>query len=225
LSSRELTGPPLALAPFARVMGAVCETIDAHADELTELDRVIGDADHGLNMKRGFAAIEARMDALSAMPLSAAITESGKTLVMTVGGASGPLFGTLLMRFGTELGSGPLAQATAGVSPAPLPTRSQLARALQVALDAVKARGKAVRGQKTMIDVLEPVAQLLASSEPVTPAQISACASAAAQATVPMKAERGRASFLGERSVGHLDPGARSTELIIKAIVEVIEGE
>jgi len=191
---------------FPRLAGAVCVAIQDHADELTALDRAIGDADHGINMKRGFTAVAAKLDALAAMPFSAAVTEAGKTLVMTIGGASGPLFGTLFMRLGAEL---PAAGEV---------TRVQLAHAVRAALDAVQARGKAVRGQKTMIDVLGPLSDRLGDDTPLSSVELVECVHQAAQATLPLLAERGRASFLGERSRGHLDPGARSTEIIVAAL-------
>jgi dihydroxyacetone kinase-like protein len=125
---------------------------------------------------------------------------------MTVGGASGPLFGTLLMALGKEL--------------PPQPDRAALAAAFGKAVDAVAARGKSEQGQKTMLDVLYPVRDALANGR--SGAEIAAVADAAADATVPLKASRGRASFLGERSVGHMDPGSRSTALLVRAVAEAI---
>ncbi|MEW6642300.1 MAG: dihydroxyacetone kinase subunit DhaL [Pseudomonadota bacterium] len=172
-----------------------------HADELTALDQAIGDGDHGINMKRGLEAVLADLDKLAAKPLPEALRAIGMTLVMTVGGASGPLFGTLAMTLGKELPEDP--------------GRADIARALDAAIAAVKARGKSEIGQKTMLDVLAPVAAALAQArDPVE------AAAAAADATIPMKAIRGRASFLGERSIGHMDPGARSSALLVAAIAE-----
>jgi phosphoenolpyruvate---glycerone phosphotransferase subunit DhaL len=180
----------------------VADAVSAHADELTALDQAIGDGDHGLNLKRGFEAVRAEAAKLAAMPLPDALKAAGTKLVMTVGGASGPLFGTFFMALGKEL---PVA-----------PDRAALAAAFGKAVDAVAARGKSEAGQKTMLDVLYPVRDALASGK--SAAEIIAVAEHAAQATVPMKAIRGRASFLGERSIGHMDAGARSCALIVGVV-------
>jgi dihydroxyacetone kinase-like protein len=188
-----------------RLIETVARRVIAHADELTALDQAIGDGDHGLNMKRGFEAVLADIDSHAAKPLPDALKAIGMALVMKVGGASGPLYGTLFMALGKEL-------------PAE-PTIADAARALGAAIDAVKARGKSEVGQKTMLDVLAPVREALAAEkDPV------AAANAAAEATVPVKAVRGRASFLGDRSIGHMDPGARSSALMIAAVADVLEG-
>ena len=188
-----------------RLIETVARRVIAHAEELTALDQAIGDGDHGLNMKRGFEAVLAELDGHAAKPLPDALKAIGMALVMKVGGASGPLYGTLFMALGKEL-------------PAE-PTIADAARALGAAIDAVKARGKSDVGQKTMLDVLAPLREaLLADKDPV------AAANAAAEATVPMKAVRGRASFLGDRSIGHMDPGARSSALMIAAVADVLEG-
>ena len=180
--------------------------IDA-SEELTALDSAIGDADHGLNMKRGFEAVLADLDNISAKPLPEALKAVGMMLVMKVGGASGPLYGTLFLTLGKEL-------------PAE-PTLADAHRAMNAALDAVKARGKSTLGQKTMLDVLGPVSENLGNGF----AAIRATAADAGAATVPMLAIRGRASFLGERSIGHKDPGARSSQIIIDAVCDVLEGK
>jgi len=187
---------------------AVAATISAHAEELTALDSAIGDADHGLNMKRGFDAVLAEIGNITAKPLPEALRAVGMALVMKVGGASGPLYGTLFMSLGKELPADPA-----------LP---DMAKALKSAIAAVKQRGKADFGNKTMLDVLGPVSDLLANGK-ASLAGIRAKAKASAEATIPMKAIRGRASFLGERSIGHMDPGARSSELMIEAICDVVE--
>lgn len=198
----------MAAADFSRLIAAAADTIAAHADELTALDQAIGDGDHGLNMKRGFEAVRAEADAFSAKPLPDALKAVGTKLVMTVGGASGPLFGTLFMALGKDL--------------PPAPDRAALTTALGKAIEAVAARGKSQPGQKTMLDVLQPVYDALAQGE--TGAEIADAADRAADATVLMKALRGRASFLGERSIGHMDAGARSTALLVRAVAEAIEG-
>lgn len=193
---------------FSRLIAAAADTIAAHADELTALDQAIGDGDHGLNMKRGFEAVRAEAQAITAKPLPDALKAVGTKLVMTVGGASGPLFGTLFMALGKEL--------------PPAPDRAALTAALGKAIEAVSARGKSQPGQKTMLDVLQPVYEALAQGK--TASEIAEAADRAAEATVPMKALRGRASFLGERSIGHMDAGARSTALLVRAVAEAIEG-
>jgi len=182
---------------------SVARRVIDHAGELTTLDQAIGDGDHGVNMKRGFEAVLADLDTHAAKPLPEALKSVGMALVMKVGGASGPLYGTLFMTLGKTL-------------PAE-PGRDDVAASLAAAIDAVKARGKSDVGQKTMLDVLAPVhVALVEGRDPV------AAANEAADATVPMKALRGRASFLGERSIGHMDPGARSSALMVGAITEVI---
>ncbi|MGE0212429.1 MAG: dihydroxyacetone kinase subunit DhaL [Parvibaculaceae bacterium] len=194
-------------ATFRTLIEMVASKVIAHAEELTDLDRAIGDADHGINMKRGFEAVLAEIDELAGKPLPEALQKGGMLLVMKVGGASGPLYGTLFMALGKSL--------------PPDPDRTQAAKALGEAIAAVKARGKSDAGQKTMLDVLVPLQQALAAGAD-GPA-LKAAADEAAKATVPMQAIRGRASFLGERSVGHMDPGARSSALILSAIVDALE--
>ena len=191
-----------------KLIEAVAAAISAHAEELTALDSAIGDADHGLNMKRGFDAVLADLPNITAKPLPDALKAVGMALVMKVGGASGPLYGTLFMALGKELPADP--------------SLPDVARALKNAIEAVKQRGKADFGNKTMLDVLGPVADHLANGG-ATPAAIRAKAKAAAAATIPMKAIRGRASFLGDRSIGHMDPGARSSELMISTICDLME--
>ena len=188
-----------------RLIQSVADTIIAHAEELTAIDAAQGDGDHGLNMKRGFEAVLAKLDEILAKPLPAAVTEVGRTLVMNVGGASGAIFGTAFMAFGKALPE--------------QPSRLDLAPALDAAIAATKARGKSDVGQKTMLDVLAPVAAALHAGE----ADIAAVAHRAAEATADMQAVRGRASFLGERSLGKMDAGARSAALIIAAIAAPLE--
>jgi phosphoenolpyruvate---glycerone phosphotransferase subunit DhaL len=190
---------------------AIARTVIAKADELTELDRVIGDADHGANLERGFQAVLKNIEDISALPIGASLNEVGRTLVMAVGGASGPLFGTLFMATGKSLGEDENL------------TRERLLAAFDEAVKAVKARGKSEAGQKTMLDVLVPVLTELHVNGPGALRRAHERALLAAQATVPMVAQRGRASFLGERSAGHMDPGARSSQLIISAACSFIE--
>ncbi len=195
--------------PLDRLIEVVAARIMERADELTALDSAIGDADHGINMKRGFEAILSDRNNILAKPLPESLKAMGMTLVMKVGGASGPLYGTLFMTLGKELSAEPSAQDVAG--------------AVTAALEALKQRGKSEQGSKTMLDVLGPVAAEL-SSGAATFASLRKVAAEAAAATIPMKATRGRASFLGERSVGHMDPGARSSQIIVEAICDVLEG-
>ena len=194
-----------------RLIETVAKTVIAEADRLTTLDQAIGDGDHGLNMKRGFEAVLADVDGLSRKPLPDAIKAIGTHLVMKVGGASGPLYGTLFLTLGKEL-------------PAE-PTLADLGKAFATAFDAVKARGKSDLGQKTMLDVLGPVRDALvgASADPQLGDRLKRVATEAAETTVNMKAIRGRASFLGDRSIGHMDPGACSSALMIAAIVDFLE--
>jgi dihydroxyacetone kinase-like protein len=195
---------------IAKLIDTVSGSISAHAEELTELDSAIGDADHGLNMKRGFDAVLADKAAIAAKPLPDALRAIGMALVMKVGGASGPLYGTLFMTLGKELPAEPR-----------LP---ELARAMKASVEALKQRGKADFGNKTMLDVLGPITDRLNKS-PVSFDDLRTVAKEAAERTVPMKAIRGRASFLGDRSIGHMDPGARSSQLIIEAVCDVLEGK
>ena len=196
----------MAALNLARLIAATADTIAAHAEELTALDQAIGDGDHGLNMTRGFEAVRAEADAFAARPLPDALKAIGTKLVMTVGGASGPLFGTLFMALGKEISAEP--------------DRANLTTAFGKAIEAVAARGKSQVGQKTMLDVLQPVHDALAGDK--TAAEIADIADAAAEATVPMKALRGRASFLGDRSIGHMDAGARSTALLVRTVGQAI---
>ncbi|UJP38651.1 dihydroxyacetone kinase subunit DhaL [Cellulomonas palmilytica] len=189
-------------------------TVVEHRDELVELDRQIGDGDHGENLKRGFTAVVGKLDALAEPP--AAVGDVLKlvatTLMSTVGGAAGPLYGTAYLR---------AAKATA----VPALDPAGVVALVEAALDGVVARGKATTGEKTMVDAWSPAAEAAAASaaaggDPV--AVLTAAAHAAAEgadSTVPLVATKGRASYLGERSAGHLDPGARSTQLLLEAAV------
>jgi phosphoenolpyruvate---glycerone phosphotransferase subunit DhaL len=187
-------------AQLRAALDAATATISAHAAELSDLDSAIGDGDHGANMKRGFDAVAAEADEIAGKPLPDALKAIGTKLVMTVGGASGPLYGTLFLTLGKELATAP----------------DDYAGAFRKAVDAVAARGKSAIDQKTMLDVLYPVADAIAAGIPA--ANIVALAYDAAAATRDRKAIRGRASFLGDRSIGHVDPGARSSALLVDAI-------
>jgi phosphoenolpyruvate---glycerone phosphotransferase subunit DhaL len=189
---------------ISALIDATAATIAANAGELTRLDQAIGDGDHGSNMARGFQAIAAQRDVLAAMAPGDALQKAGMLLVTTVGGASGPLYGSLLMGIGKGL--------KAGKTPA---------EAFAEGVDSVKKRGKSDVGAKTMLDVLVPV--LDAYSAGAAPAELRRVASESRDATTPMLATRGRASFLGERSIGHCDPGATSSCLLIHAVCDVLE--
>jgi len=189
---------------------AFAEEATERRAELTKLDTAIGDGDHGTNMRRGFEAVLSAVDELAAKNLGESLKGVGTTLVMKVGGASGPLYGTLFMSLGKTLEDEV--------------TREQFADAFADAIGAVKARGKSDVGQKTMLDVLFPVLAVLREGGAGLPQRLKAAAKVAAEQTVPMRAIRGRASFLGERSIGHMDPGARSSSLIVDAVAEVMEG-
>lgn len=192
-----------------RLVRALAGSVIEHADELTSLDQAIGDGDHGLNMKRGFEAVLAALPGLADKSLPEMLKAIGMTLVMKVGGASGPLVGTFFMELGKALPE--------------QPSRADLVAATEKAIDAVKARGRSEAGQKTLLDVLVPVHALLAGGGDAK--AIAAEAVQAADRTTPMLAIRGRASFLGERSIGHMDPGSRSASLLIGAAVETLEFE
>jgi dihydroxyacetone kinase-like protein len=183
-------------------------------DYLTELDAAIGDADHGSNMDRGMKAAVAAIDDARPATAGALFTKVGMTLVSTVGGASGPLFGTFFLRMGTSFGDSDAA------------TPVDFAAALRAGLGGVVARGKAEAGDKTMYDALAPAVDALdAALEEQAPlaAGLKAArdaAQAGRDATIPLLARKGRASYLGERSVGHQDPGATTVALLLEAATE-----
>lgn len=193
------------------LISAIANTVLAHAPELTELDRVIGDADHGVNLERGFRAVLERIDIIAEMPLGRALNELGMTLIRFVGGASGPLYGKLFATVGKQLEGRP-------------PSKDTVIAACEEAIKVLKALGHSDVGQKTMLDVLVPALEELQGSEGLGALQkVSRRAKTAALATVPMIARRGRAAFLNERSQGHMDPGARSSELILTAACRYLE--
>ncbi|WP_432573651.1 dihydroxyacetone kinase subunit DhaL [Kineococcus sp. SYSU DK005] len=187
------------------------------SQELTDLDRPVGDSDHGVNLLRGTTAVLAGLDEGAAAP-GEVLGAAGRTLVSTVGGASGPLFGTALRRAGKALGEVPAADA------------AQVAAALRAALEGVVRLGEARVGDATMVDALDPAVaafeRAAAAGEPLARAARDAAAAAArgAASTVPLVARKGRASYLGPRSEGHLDPGARSVELLLTALADALGG-
>ncbi|MFD3975718.1 dihydroxyacetone kinase subunit DhaL [Streptomyces cyaneofuscatus] len=192
---------------FRRWMAATAAAVDREADRLTELDSAIGDADHGSNLRRGFTAVAAVLEKDAPATPGAVLTLSGRQLISTVGGASGPLYGTLLRRTGKALGE------DAEVS------RDQLAQAFAAGVAAVGQLGGAQAGDKTLLDALLPAAEALALSF----RGAADAARAGAEATVPLQARKGRASYLGERSIGHQDPGATSAALLVEALARTAE--
>jgi dihydroxyacetone kinase-like protein len=201
-------------AELGRWLRAFADEVTDHADELTRLDSEIGDADHGSNMRRGMNAVVGKLDAAPDAAPAALLKTAGMTLVSTVGGASGPLYGTFFLRMGTSAGDRAEFDGAA------------FAAALRAGLEGVLTRGKAQLGDKTMVDALTPAVDALdaalADGASLKDA-LRAAATAAregADATVPLVARKGRASYLGERSAGHRDPGATSTTLLLEAAAE-----
>ncbi|MFD5160703.1 dihydroxyacetone kinase subunit DhaL [Streptomyces hawaiiensis] len=189
---------------FRRWMAATAASVDREAERLTALDSPIGDADHGSNLQRGFTAVVAVLEKEAPGTPGGVLTLAGRQLISTVGGASGPLYGTLLRRTGKALGD-------AGEISA-----EQLAEALRAGVDAVMTLGGAAPGDKTMIDALVPAVDALGDSF----AAARTAAEEGAVATTPLQARKGRASYVGERSIGHQDPGATSAALLIAGLAE-----
>lgn len=198
---------------------AAAASLREQRDYLTQLDAAIGDADHGTNMDRGFTAVVEKLEGLDDTPPGKLLTTVGSTLVSTVGGASGPLWGMALRRAGRALGSGEEYDG------------EQLATALEAALEGVVELGAAQEGDKTMVDALAPAVRAFRESveSGATVAAAMEAARIAAEegmkATVPLQAQKGRASYLGERSIGHQDPGATSTTLILAALEQSVAAE
>jgi phosphoenolpyruvate---glycerone phosphotransferase subunit DhaL len=188
------------------VIQAATQTLIDHVDELTALDQAIGDGDHGLNMRRGAQAIQAKREALAAQTLNEALRTMGMTCMSTIGGSSGPVFGTLLVTLAKELPAAPGPE--------------DLGRALRAGIAALTRLGKAEVGHKTLLDVLDPVATVLEAGGDNLVARVKLGAADASEATATMHAIKGRASFLGDRAWGHVDPGSRSMALIIGAVCE-----
>jgi dihydroxyacetone kinase-like protein len=207
---------PMSVAPetLKSLVKAAAEQVIASAPELTVLDQAIGDGDHGANMKRGFEAVLGKLDAISTQPIDEALKTIGKTLVMTVGGASGPLYGTFFMAAGDAL-----AQKRS------LP--EDVAEVFACAVGAVSVRGRSQAGEKTMLDVLYPVLETLKAEtgQPHLIERVRVAASEAVERTAPMLATKGRAAFLGARSIGHVDPGARSSCILLHAVCNTLEAQ
>ena len=200
-------------------VSSAAAVIEEHAAELTKLDSAIGDGDHGTNMNRGFKAAVQRLDALEGdQDFGAVFKAVGMALIGKVGGASGPLYGSLFLGMGKELGD------SAEVED------QRLAAALRAGYDSVVARGKAQLEDKTMLDAWHPAMDALdaalAGGRELGPAldEAAAAAEEGMKATIPMIARKGRASYLGERSRDHQDPGATSTHLLLKTLADVVNG-
>lgn len=193
---------------LGKIIDACTQTLIDHVEELTALDSATGDGDHGLNMKRGALAIRGKRNELDGKSLNDALKLMGMTCLSTVGGSSGPVFGTLLVTLGKELPAQPAA--------------ADLARALAAGIAALSRLGKVEVGHKTLLDVLDPVRKVLADGGDDIVARVRACALASAAATAQLDAIKGRASFLGERALGHVDPGSRSVALIIVALCDTL---
>jgi len=194
----------------------IAKDIEDNKVYLTELDTAIGDADHGINLSRGFGAVDAKMDETFATP-SDVLRTVAMTLISTVGGASGALYGTLFLKM-------------SGVLKGEEITLSDFCEALEVGIEGVKARGKAETGEKTMLDVLVPVSKSFKESEAAGLSPKEAfdkaleVAHESCEYTKTIIATKGRASYLGERSMGHIDPGCMSSYLMIKATAEFLDG-
>jgi dihydroxyacetone kinase-like protein len=200
-------------------LGAFAEEVAANRDLLTQLDSAIGDADHGSNLDRGMSAVVPALEEAADATPAVLLKTTGMTLVSTVGGASGPLYGTLFLRMAGSAGEDADSLDTAA-----------FAAAFRAGLEGVVARGRAQAGDKTMYDALAPACDALdaalADGAGLTEAlaRASAAADAGRDATVPMLARKGRASYLGERSVGHQDPGATSAALLVATAARALGG-
>ncbi len=199
---------------MVRWLERIADVLHENTQYLTQLDSPIGDADHGINMDRGFTAVRAKLASMATMDMAAQLRTVGSTLVSTVGGASGPLYGTAFLRAGGAVAGKDALSA------------EDVIAMLDAFLGGVMSRGKAKPGEKTMVDALTPalVAAKEALSQGASLAVITERAAAAAEegakATIPLLATKGRASYLGERSIGHQDPGATSTWLILRSLAE-----
>ncbi|WP_026449215.1 dihydroxyacetone kinase subunit DhaL [Actinopolyspora mortivallis] len=198
---------------IAAMRGAV-RAVSECRDELVELDRAIGDGDHGENMERGFLAVDTQLRLASPETPAAVLKTTATSLISSVGGAAGPLFGTAFLRAATAAGERETLDGAA------------VAALLRAALDGVTARGRAERGDKTMVDALAAAVEAAerAADEGAGPTGVLRSAATAADSgareTIPLVARKGRASYLGERGAGHLDPGARSVALLLHAFAE-----
>jgi phosphoenolpyruvate---glycerone phosphotransferase subunit DhaL len=203
--------PDCTATDVARAIRAMAATVEEHHVELTTLDRAIGDGDHGEGMRRGFSAVVTKLDAGTPETPGAVLKLVATTLISTVGGASGPLYGTGFLRAATAVGNASALDAAA------------VRAALSAGRDGVVQRGKAEPGDKTMVDALTPAVDAANAAGDDVPALLAAAAAAAEQGaadTEPLVARKGRASYLGERSAGHRDPGAQSSALLLRAVAD-----
>jgi len=203
-------------AEVAAALRAAAEVIAKHRDELVQLDRAIGDGDHGENLKRGFTFIVSKLDESTPDSPAAVLKLAASTLISKVGGAAGPLYGTAFLRAATAVGDATELDA------------ASVTAALRAALGGVVARGKAELGDKTMVDALDPAVRAAEEADADVAGVLAAAADAAeagAESTLPLVARKGRASYLGERSAGHLDPGARSTSLLLRSFADSAGGQ
>ena len=215
---RLAVGAPLDAAALGAWIREFARLVEEQRDHLTQLDAAIGDADHGANLHRGLTAVLAALDEAPPTDAAALLKKVGMTLVSKVGGASGPLYGTLFLRMAAATDGGGLDAAG-------------FARALRAGLVGVQERGKAAPGDKTMLDALTPACDALDTAveggAPLSQALATAVAAArdGRDATTALLARKGRASYLGERSVGHQDPGATSTTLLLEAAAAALAGQ
>ena len=210
----------LSVAQAVAWVRSTAAVVEEHAAELTKLDSAIGDGDHGTNMNRGFKAAVQRLDGLEGeQDFGAVFKAVGMALIGKVGGASGPLYGSLFLGMGRELGDASEVED------------QRLAAALRAGYDSVVARGKAQLEDKTMLDAWHPALEALdaalAGGKELGEAldEAAAAAEQGMKATIPMVARKGRASYLGERSAGHIDPGAASATLLVQAAATALAGE
>ncbi|MBA2876064.1 dihydroxyacetone kinase subunit DhaL [Thermaerobacillus caldiproteolyticus] len=188
------------------------DKIQENKEYLTELDQAIGDGDHGLNMARGFQETVNKITSVNYDDLGSLFKDVGMTLIAKVGGASGPLYGTAFMKASLALKDKKKADV------------KELVEALAASLDGLKTRGKAQVGDKTMIDVWEPVIEFLTNSETIQPKELSVLSKEKMEYTKELEAKKGRAAYLGKRSIGHIDPGAASSYLLFVSLAEVFTG-
>lgn len=214
-----ITAVTMDAATITQWMAEIASSVRAEKDHLIQLDSAIGDGDHGSNMTRGFEAVVVALSGADGATPGGLLIQAGRTLVSSVGGASGPLWGTALRRAGKALGDETDFDEFA------------LGKALQAALDGIVDLGAAVPGDKTMVDALAPAMKSYheaAGAGRGAWAAVTAAGEAAEEgmrATIPMLARKGRASYLGERSIGHQDPGATSTALILRALEAVLAAQ
>lgn len=195
-----------------RWMNIANDKIQQQKQYLTELDQAIGDGDHGLNMARGFQEVVEKISSTNYEDLGSLFKDVSMTLIAKVGGASGPLYGTAFLK---------MSLALAGKKEA---DDKELIAALEAALDGIKARGKASVGEKTMVDVWEPVIELLREKGSMRAKEAALLAKEKMEHTKELEAKKGRAAYLGKRSIGHIDPGSASSYLLFAALAEVLEG-